>query len=158
MSNQQSNLQNEVVGINQSTETKLVANVAKLCYSIMVPGNPIPVTYMFTILMSLINIGSTVAFNAVLSLSVLALMANYAISIDYILLRRLQGEPFPPARWSLGRAGMPVNTVSLICTVWAFFRSFWPIGFEPTVLTFNWAVVLFVGVIGIACLVYHLHA
>ena len=115
-------------------------------------------TCMFTILMSLINIGSTVAFNAVLSLSVVALMATYAISIGCILLRRMQGEPFPPARWSLGRAGTPVNTVALVYISWAFFWSFWPNGFEPTLQTFNWAVVLFVGVMGIACLVYYLHA
>ena len=108
--------------------------------------------------MSLINIGSTVAFNAVLSLSVVALMATYAISIGCILLRRMQGEPFPPARWSLGRAGTPVNTVALVYISWAFFWSFWPNGFEPTLQTFNWAVVLFVGVMGIACLVYYLHA
>ena len=90
----------------------------------MVPGNPIPVTYMFTILMSLINIGSTVAFNAVLSLIVVALMATYAFSIGCILLRRIQGEPFKPARWGLDRAGMPINTVALIYTLWALFWSF----------------------------------
>ena len=98
------------------------------------------------------------AFSAVLSLGVVALMAAYAISIGCILLKRIRGEQLPPARWNLGRAGTPVNTVALMYTTWAFFWSFWPNTFAPTVQTFNWAVVLFVGVMGIACVVYFVHA
>ena len=108
--------------------------------------------------MSLINIGSTVAFNAVLSLGVVALMATYAISICCVLLKRLRGEAFPPARWSLGKFGSLINAVALGYIAWAFFWSFWPNEYQPTVQTFNWAVVLFVGVMGIACIEYVLRA
>lgn len=115
-------------------------------------------TCLFTIAMSLINIGSTVAFNAVLSLGVVALMATYGISIGCVLLKRLRGEPFLPARWALGKAGIYVNAIAMVYIVWGFFWSFWPNGFKPNAQTFNWAVVLFVGVMGIACLEYLVHA
>ena len=123
-----------------------------------VPGNSILVTCLFTVAMSLINIGSTVAFNAVLSLGIVALMATYAISIGCILLKRVRGEPIPSARWSLGRAGTPINIIAMVYIMWAFFWSFWPNSYQPTPQTFNWAVVLFVGVMGIACVEYFLHA
>ena len=123
-----------------------------------VPGNSILVTCFFTVAMSLINIGSTVAFNAVLSLGVVALMATYGISISCVLLKRLRGEPFIPARWTLGKAGIYVNAIAMLYIAWAFFWSFWPNGYEPTAQTFNWAVVLFLGVMGIASLVYFVHA
>ena len=61
-------------------------------------------TVCFTLAMSLINIGSTVAFNAMLSLSSAALMATYVISISCVTARRFNlSRPLPPARWSLGR-------------------------------------------------------
>ncbi len=123
-----------------------------------VPGNSILATSFFTIVVSLINIGSTIAFDAMVSLGVVALMATYAISISCVLLKRLRGETLPPARWTLGKAGIYVNATALIYITWAFFWSFWPTVYEPTAQTFNLAAVLFVGSMGIACLEYFVHA
>jgi len=61
--------------------------------------NAVLVTAGFTIAMSVLNVGSTVAFAAVLSLSVTALMASYIISIGCVTLKRLRHEPLPYARW-----------------------------------------------------------
>ena len=69
--------------------------------------------------MSLINLGSKVAFEAMLSLATVALMATYLMSIGCVLLKRLRGENLPAARWSLGRAGMAVNIVALTYTGWS---------------------------------------
>ncbi|KXT14184.1 hypothetical protein AC579_2450 [Pseudocercospora musae] len=33
--------------------------------------------------------------------------------IGYVLLKRIKGEPLPPARWSLGRFGLPINAFCL---------------------------------------------
>jgi amino acid transporter len=46
-----------------------------------VPANAIVATAVFVCVVSLINIGSTVAFNAVLSLASTAMMGTYLISI-----------------------------------------------------------------------------
>lgn len=53
---------------------------------------------MFTCCMSLINLGSKVAFGAMLSLATVALMATYLMSIGCVLLKRLRGEDLPSAR------------------------------------------------------------
>ena len=121
-----------------------------------VPVNSILATAVFTIALSLINIGSTVAFNAVLSLASVAIMATNGITVSCVLIRRFRSQSFPPARWSLGRAGVIVNSVALIYLVEAFFWCFWPTVYQPTPQTFNWAVVLFAGVMIFACLEYWL--
>ena len=110
-----------------------------------VPINSVIFTVLFTLVMSLINIGSTTAFNAFLSVSVVALMATYTISIACILVKRLRGEPLPPARWrllgknagpsdvtgGLGKYGPPINAIALVYSLWAFFWGFWPLFSHP---------------------------
>lgn len=48
-------------------------------------GGSIRVTYVFLVAMSLVNIGSTVGFNAVFSLGVVLLMGTYGTPISCIL-------------------------------------------------------------------------
>lgn len=69
--------------------------------------------------MSLINLGSKKAFEAMISLATVALMATYIISIGCVLLKRLRGETLPSARWSLGRSGLGVNVVAIVYTSWS---------------------------------------
>ncbi|KAE8158134.1 amino acid permease-domain-containing protein [Aspergillus tamarii] len=124
-----------------------------------IPVNSIIVTCLFSMAMSLINIGSTVAFNAMLSLSTTALMATYLISIGCIIARRISCDPpLPPSRWTLGRFGMPVNILAMIYASWSFFWSFWPNAYDVNAENFNWASVLFVGLMGISTIVYWTYA
>lgn len=83
-----------------------------------IPLNSIIVTFGFTVLLSLINLGSTIAFNAIISLQLLALMATYTVSIGCLALKRIKGEPLPVGRWSLGRFGLPIN---IFATTYASF-------------------------------------
>lgn len=122
--------------------------------SLQIPANSIIFTCLYTILLSLINIGSSVGFNAVLSLTSSALMATYLISIGSVTYKRLTHQPLPTARWSLGRYGLLVNCLACLYAFWAFFWSFWPNSYQPTVQMFNWSSVLFSGVMIIAALVY----
>lgn len=119
-----------------------------------VPVNAIIFTTMFSVALSLINIGSTVAFNAMLSLSTVALMATYVISVGCVAWKRVTGQPLPSSRWSLGRAGLPINCVALLYASWAFFWSFWPNSYSITAENFNWACVLFVALMGVAAGLY----
>jgi choline transport protein len=123
-----------------------------------IPVNSIIFTCLFTMTISLINIGSTVAFNAMLSLSTTALMGTYVISIGCVTLKRFRKETFPHAAWTLGRYGLTVNCIALTYAVWSFFWSFWPNAAAVTPQNFNWACVLFVGIIGSACILYYVHA
>jgi choline transport protein len=128
------------------------------------PANSVTVTCAITIVLSLINIGSDVAFNAsrfynhrhiaasnadhliVISLNVVSLMITYVISIGAVLYRRIKHpELLPNCQWSLGRLGVPVNVAGMLYSFWAFFWCFWPEGTPVEVSSFNWAVVMFIG-------------
>ncbi|KAK5134732.1 hypothetical protein LTR08_006107 [Meristemomyces frigidus] len=119
-----------------------------------IPVNSVIFITFFTIGLSLINIGSTVAFNAMLSLSTTALMATYVISIGCVTLKRVRKESLPTAQWSLGRAGLPINCIALLYAIWSFFWSFWPNSYHITATNFNWVSVLFVGLMGISGLLF----
>ena len=123
-----------------------------------VPLNSIVFTMAFTIVVSLINIGSFTAFNALLSLSTVALMATYVVSITCVLLRRIRRQYLPPARWSLGKYGLPINACAVVYACWSFLWSFWPNSYSIDAQNFNWACVLFVGLMGIGSLLYFTHA
>lgn len=119
--------------------------IAAVHPKLRVPANAVTFTSLFTVILSLINIGSDVAFNAIVSLSLVALMLSYTISIGCVLYRRIKHpELLPKARWSLGKAGVVVNTVAVVYSIFAFFWCFWPESKEVTLEGFNWAVVMFV--------------
>ncbi|RAQ73426.1 amino acid transporter [Aspergillus flavus] len=124
-----------------------------------IPVNAIIFTCFFSIAISLIIIGSTVAFNALMSLCTTALMATYVISIGCIIVRRIcMDPPPPPCRWSLGRFGMPINILALVYSLWSFFWSFWPNSHDVTAENFNWSSVMFFGLMGISTAMYWVHA
>jgi amino acid transporter len=112
-------------------------------------------TCTITVLLSLINIGSDVAFNAIVSLNLVSLMLSYSISICCVLIRRLlHPQRLPHCRWSLGRWGLPVNVGGLVYSFVTFFWSFWPASTPVDLQSFNWAVVMFVGVAAISVVDY----
>ncbi|TAQ85335.1 hypothetical protein B7494_g6341 [Chlorociboria aeruginascens] len=116
-----------------------------------IPVNAIATTCVITCLLALINIGSPVAFNAIISLQIVALMFSYTISITCVLYRRIaHPDLLPPARWSLGKWGIPVNSVALAYAIFSFFWCFWPAESSVDAESMNWGVVMFVGV-GILC-------
>jgi choline transport protein len=120
-----------------------------------VPRNSCLFTLGFTIIMCLVYLGSSVTFNAILSIGIVALMATYGLSTGCVLYCRLRWpEALPPARWSLGRWGILVNGIGVSYACFAFFWCFWPIYYSPTPETMNWAVVMFGGVMLLAVLAY----
>ena len=129
--------------------------IGKVHPTMHIPANAVAFTCILTCLLSLINIGSAVAFNAIISLQVAALMASYSVSISCVLYRRVfQPELLPPARWSLGRWGVPVNMFGICYVIFAFFWSLWPNGTPVDASTFNWSVVIFVGVMILTTVTY----
>jgi choline transport protein len=123
------------------------------------PRNAVLVTCIITCLLALINIGSSVAFNAIISLQLMALMATYSISIGCVLYQRTLGgsKHLPIARWSLGKWGVPINTIAFVYSIFIFFWTGWPGAANPTVQTFNWSVVMFGGIAIISGLYYFFH-
>jgi amino acid transporter len=120
-----------------------------------IPVNSIILTCTITCLLSLINIGSSRAFNAIISLQVCAIMMTYCVSISCVLYRRIaHPELIPNARWSLGKWGVPVNSLGVCYVSFIFFWSFWPNTIPVDAESFNWSVVLFGGVFIVSLVMY----
>jgi amino acid transporter len=120
-----------------------------------IPVNSIVLTCIITCLLSLINIGSATAFNAIISLQVCAIMLTYTISVSCVLYRRIvYPELIPVARWSLGKYGVAINTVGVCYCSFVFFWSFWPNEIPVNAQNFNWSVVLFGGVFVFSLIMY----
>lgn len=119
-----------------------------------IPLNAVCLTFLFTTLLSLINIGSSVAFNAICSMATNAVLSTYIISITCLLTRRIRGPPLPPRRWSLGALGLPINLVAVLFLTWIWVFCFFPQTTPVTAATMNWNIVINAGVMIFAVLYY----
>ncbi|KAF2141107.1 uncharacterized protein K452DRAFT_229389 [Aplosporella prunicola CBS 121167] len=129
--------------------------IAKVDKRLELPTNSVLLTCGITLALSLINIGSDVAFNAVISLNVVSLMITYVCSISCLLWRRIRHpETLPHCRWSLGGWGIPINIFGLLYSLHVFFWCFWPESTPTTVEDFNWASVMFVAVAIVSTVYY----
>jgi len=92
----------------------------------------------------------SVAFFAIVSIGTVGLYIAYALPI-YLRLRA--GSDFVPGPWTLGRWGKPI---AIIAVVWVAFITilFFAPAFFPwnTLVNFNWAGPLFIGLMGVILL------
>ena len=93
--------------------------------------------------MALVNIGSTVAFNQVLSLGICALLGSYFVSIASVAYRRASSGALLPAQFKLGKWGLPLNLISLVFLGVAWVMSFFPAMVNPPVEAMNWRSLVF---------------
>jgi len=112
-----------------------------------IPVNAVMVSFCITSLLSLINLGSETAFNAILSIGVVALLTSYIASMTCILIKRVRGEELLPRRWSLGKPfGIVCNSVGLAYILIAFVFAFFPLNYGPDASSMNWAAAVYGGV------------
>lgn len=129
--------------------------IAKVDKERFIPRDACLLTAAFSICLSLIYIGSTVAFYAITSLLTVALLQCYCLSVGCLLWRRImRPETLPPSPFSLGKFGIPINMMAVTYSLWAFFWSFWPQLYPVTLDGFNWAAVIFGGVLLVAIVFY----
>ncbi|KAL4996450.1 amino acid/polyamine transporter I [Aspergillus recurvatus] len=129
--------------------------IAHVDHQRKIPVNAIFLSCLISCLLSLINIGSETAFNAIISLNVAALMYSYIISISCVIYRKVRcPETLPARRWDMGPWGLPVNVVGLAYSCFALFWSLWPGQKHVTAETFNWSVVIFGGVFVVSLVMY----
>lgn len=122
-----------------------------------IPLNAILLSLGITVILALINIGSTAAFNSVVSLLVSSLFTGYFISISCIFLKRVRGQPMPPSRWGMGKFAMPINLIALTYLLFAFVMSFFPTSRDVTPATMNWSILVWGVVVLFATISYFLH-
>ena len=115
----------------------------------MMPVWSIFCSTVISLLLALINIGSTVAFNAFTGLVIAGFYSSFLIAASLILLERVTKRD-TPVNWgpfTLGRAGIPVNLVAMAYSIVGIFFSFWPPEVDPTPTSMNWSVAVYGGVL-----------
>ncbi|KAI8931135.1 hypothetical protein NX059_011489 [Plenodomus lindquistii] len=121
------------------------------------PINSVIITFAISVGLSLINIGSTVALNSIISLGIGALLTSYLISISCLWLKRFRGEPLLPSKFSLGKAGVWVNGIAIVWLVFAFVFSFFPTFPHPAPDVMNWGILIYGIVVTFALVYYYLY-
>lgn len=127
-------------------------------------------------LLALINIGSAVALNDVLSMAVSGVYSSYLVVGILLLYRRCRGDIVlfnddesirinaPGARlvWGPFRVpgiwGILINGYAIVFMIIVIFFSFWPVTMNPDVTTMNYTVVGVVGTLVLAIIYYFLRA
>ena len=122
-----------------------------------IPFNAVYLSSVGSAILCLINLGSTLAFNIIVSLSLLALMSTYMMSIGCVLLKRIKGEELPRARWSLGRFALPINAFAFFYAGFIIVFSCFPVSVPVTTGTANWAPAVWGGVIVLSLITYETH-
>lgn len=81
--------------------------------TLKIPINALLLVGVICCLLALINIASTTAFNALISLPTIALYISYFIPTFFLVIRKLQNRHPHYGPFKLGRYGLPINLFSL---------------------------------------------
>lgn len=122
--------------------------------SLEIPLNSVYMTLLFVVILSLINLGSSVAYMQVISLGVAAMLTSYIISISCIAIKRIRGEPLLPSKFDLGRFGLAINIISILFLVYLWIFAFFPSAPHPKVADMNWAILGY-GVVILFAMAYY---
>lgn len=123
-----------------------------------IPLNALLTTFAISCLLSLINIGSTVTLNSIVSLASSALLTAYCGCIGCMVWRRWTGAPLPPAEFSLGKYGLAVNIFSFVMLFFFTFLSFFPTYNNPTPVNMNWNSLVYGSVVILSAVYFYTHA
>lgn len=123
-----------------------------------IPLPAVTVSLLISALLSLVNLGSAVALNAITSLGAVAVLLSYFLTIGTLVHRRLRGPPLPPRRWSLGKYGLWVNIGALSCLTPIIFFLTWPLATPVTPEYMNWSTTMLGGTLLIATIYYFVKA
>lgn len=119
-----------------------------------VPVVSIGVTCLVSAILSIINIGSSTVFNAVVSLTVSGFFGSYILPFSLLLYRRVKNpDQLPVAPYSLGKWGVAINAYAIAWSVLVLFFSFWPQNIPVTPVNMNWSVLLW-GAVNIFAIVF----
>ncbi|PYI06035.1 amino acid permease [Aspergillus sclerotiicarbonarius CBS 121057] len=113
------------------------------------PRYKIPLRSLFlvttiTVLIALINIGSSAAFNAVLSLDTLALYISYLVPVLFMLMKRIRAPS--EIRWgpfALGKLGIPINIFAVLYGTYITIFLPWPETQPVTASSMNYGAPVF---------------
>lgn len=102
--------------------------------------------------------GSSTAFNSIISLSTNAFLTSYMASIGCLIWRRLTGSPMLPSKFDLGWWALPVYFAAETFLVSAFVLCIFPMSPSPGADAMNYNIVIYGGVIVMSVMYYVLRA
>jgi amino acid transporter len=95
-------------------------------------------------ILGLINLGSSTAFNALVSLALLGQYTTYLLPTIFILVRRVHpGKNVPFGPWTLGKWGIPINIFTIIFSFITIAFNVLPPYFPVTAANMNYAGIVF---------------
>lgn len=122
--------------------------IAKVDAKRGVPVRATVVTTVFLGLLGLLNIASTAAFTAILSLAVVGIYISYLLPVILMLYVRLrQPNKLQYGPWKLGRWGVPLNVVAILYTLFTSVIMLFPPYQPVTALNMNYASAILAGVL-----------
>ena len=114
-------------------------------FALVDPVYKIPLRALFLVAscifaLSFIQIGSTAAFNAILSLSTVGLYISYLIPLTLLVFKRCTSpRDIPQGRFNLGKLGLPMNIIAILfATYFVIFLPF-PATLPVTAENMNYA-------------------
>lgn len=151
-------------------------NLSSQVNSRHLPVSSIVLTVIVAALLGLINLGSKLALEVILSMAVAGLYFSYLIVSVLLLYRRCKGDisrfrpvasmqtnvPGSRLTWGpfhvSGTLGIFVNGFTVIYIAIIIFFSFWPSEMHTTAKTVNYSVMGTCGVVALAIAYYAVHA
>lgn len=119
-----------------------------------IPMYAIALTGVISTVLALIQIGSYVAFNAIVSLTVSSYLSSYLIAIVCLILKKTHGEKIKLGPWNLGNYGLGINIFAALYTVVTVVFSFFPPRLPVNAESMNYSCVIFGGVIILGTIYY----
>jgi choline transport protein len=110
---------------------------------------------LLTAIICVINIASSVAFNAIVSLTIAGLFISYLIPITLLAIKRITDpSSIPWGPWKLGRFGLLVNIFSVAFLMVSVVFSFFPPLVPVTLESMNWSCLVFSGAVLLGLVFY----
>ena len=94
-------------------------------------------------LLALIILGSSTAFNAIGSITIAGLFTTYVIAIMMLVRKRLRKDNIRFGPWSLGKAGIWINIYAITYLIVAMIFTFFPPELPVTPKNMNYSSLVF---------------
>lgn len=119
-----------------------------------IPIRAIIAVTMTACLLGLVHVGSSTAFDALVSMSLIGHHSSFVFSIFLLVLRRLGKKEIPWGPWTLGRWGLVLNLSAMVYSILLIIFSVFPPYQPVTAKNMNYAGVIFGAVLIVSILLW----
>jgi len=107
--------------------------------TLRLPLNALALVVVISFLLAIIYIGSSAAFNAIISLQAMALCISYMPPISFLALRRIRGTAPEPGPFTMGRWGLITNLLAVAYLIFVVIWMPFPQELPVTASNMNYA-------------------